>query len=312
MGTLGDRIGRLDTGVLVTPRRARAIEADALARLARSGLAEDDPRLARLGLAGRTVAGGRRSVEVVEIRAADTGVIAPDTDAGPALMYGLKTCHGAEPDSAVLASRLGVGPTVLDVSDGVITEEYFPEATNLRHRRPGPDLAEPLGRAMARVVTALVRPDAGDLLLHKDEQPEHLFVLGDGRDLRLRLIDWGRADRWPMDRLDEWFAAQGYWLHTYLAGDDPAVWRTFAAALDAGVPDPPGRERLGRAYLALVRQQTAALGDPMRRRFALAFLEFSVRCGPLPLDLGWFNRFVADHAHERGDLLAQAFENAIR
>ena len=283
----------------MTPHRARAIEADALARL---GVAEGDAPLGRLDLAGRTVAGGRRSVEVVEIRG--TG--------GQPLMYGLKKAHGAEPASAVLASDLGVGPAVLDVSDGVITEEYLPEATNLRHRRLGPDDGEPLGRAMARIVAALVRPDAGDLVYHKDEQPEHLFVLGRGTDLRVRLIDWGRADRWPIARFDEWFAAQGYWLYTYLARDDPAVWRTFAVALDAAVPDPPGRQRLGKAYLAFVAAQTAGLADPMRRRFAVGFLEFSVRCGPLAPDLGWFNRFVAEHAEARGEVLAQAFENAIR
>ena len=42
---------------------------------------------------------------------------------------------------------------VLDVSDGRITEEYFPEATNLRQRRLGPDDYEPLGAACARLLS---------------------------------------------------------------------------------------------------------------------------------------------------------------
>jgi len=260
VGILAERLNRLEAGVT-------------------------DGRLAGLTIRGRTVAGGRRSVEVVEIARPGAG--------GLPLMYGIKPAHGAEPDSAVLASDLAVGPVVLDVSDGRITEEYFPEATNLRQRRLGPDDYEPLGAACARLLMALVRPEADDLVSHKDEQPEHLFVLGEGRNLRVRLIDWGRADRWPMQRFEEWLARQLYWL---------------AEAM----PEPPGRQRLAAGYLALVEAQTAALDDQMRGRFAMAFLEFSARCGPLPMDLGWFNRFLAETGEARGKELAQAFEHAKR
>jgi len=299
VGILADRLNGLESGVLMAPHRAQAIEADALRRL---GLAEGNEALARLTLVGRTVAGGRRRVEVVEI--ARTG------DAGAPAMYGVKTAHGSEPDSAVLASDVGAGPTVLDVSDGVITETYFPEATNLRQRRFEPGDYDALGRAMARLLVALARPEAGDLICHKDEKPEHLFVLGRGTGLRVRLIDWGRADRWPMDRFDEWFAEQGVWLYTYLSQGQPAVWRPFAAALTDAASGAIGADRLARGYLALVAALTAPLADPMRRRFALGFLEFSVRCGPVPLNLGWFNRFVADAAETRGEGVAQAFEDA--
>jgi len=283
----------------MAPHRARAIEADALARL---GLADGDERVGRVSLAGRTVAGGRRRVEVVELTV-------PGADAAT-VMYGLKTAHGSEPESAVLASDVGAGPTVFDVSEDVITEEYFPEAMNLRHRRFGPDEFEPLGRAMARLLVALVRPEAGDLICHKDEKPEHLFVPGRGSSLRVRLIDWGRADRWPIDRFDEWFADQGTWLYTYLSQDQPAVWQAFAAALAEAADEAGGAQRLARGYLALVEAQTASLADPMRQSFGLGFLEFSVRCGPLPLDLGWFNRFVAEAAETRGRALAEAFAQA--
>jgi len=301
VGILAERLIRLDTGTLMAPHRARAIETDACRRL---GLATGDPDLAGLAVTGRTVAGGRRSVEVVEIARPGAG--------GLPLMYGIKRAHGAEPDSAVLASGLGVGPTVLDVSDGCITEEYFPEATNLRQRRLGPEDYEPLGHACARLLAALVRPEAGDLLVHKDEQPEHLFVLGGGADLRVRLIDWGRADRWPIGRFEEWLAGQLTWLYTYLSQGEPAVWRALVQRLAEAMPDPPGRQRLGQGYLTFVEAQSAALRDAMRRRFALGFLEFSARCGPMPMDLGWFNRFVADHAAGRGEALARAFEHAKR
>jgi len=301
VGILAERLNRLEAGVLMAPHRAEAMEADACRRF---GLDVTDGRLAGLTIRGRTVAGGRRSVEVVEIARPGAG--------GLPLMYGIKPAHGAEPDSAVLASDLAVGPVVLDVSDGRITEEYFPEATNLRQRRLGPDDYEPLGAACARLLMALVRPEADDLVSHKDEQPEHLFVLGEGRNLRVRLIDWGRADRWPMQRFEEWLARQLYWLYTYLSLGEPAVWRTLAAALAEAMPEPPGRQRLAAGYLALVEAQTAALDDRMRGRFAMAFLEFSVRCGPLPMDLGWFNRFLAETGEARGKELAQAFEHAKR
>jgi len=82
--------------------------------------------------------------------------------------------------------------------------------------------------------------------------------------------------------------------------------------LAEAMPDPPSRQRLGQGYLTFVEAQSAALQDAMRRRFALGFLEFSARCGPMPMDLGWFNRFVADHAAGRGEALARAFEHAKR
>ena len=301
MGILAERLSRLETGVLMAPHRADAIEADACRRL---GLDSDDAQLGGLAIRGRMVAGGRRSVEVVEIARPEAG--------GLPLMYGIKPAHGAEPESAVLASGLGAGPAVLDVSDGRITEEYFPEATNLRQRRLGPDDFEPLGAACARLLMALVRPEAGDLVSHKDEQPEHLFILGEGRDLRVRLIDWGRADRWPMQRFEEWLASQLYWLYTYLSLGEPAMWRSLTAALAEAMPEPPGRRRLAAGYLAFVEAQTAALDDRMRGRFAMAFLEFSVRCGPLPMDVGWFNRFLAETGEARGKELARAFEDVKR
>jgi hypothetical protein len=299
VGILAERLARLEAGVLMAPHRADAIEADACRRL---GLDPADGRLAGLALRGRTVAGGRRSVEVVEIDR-------PDTSGRP-LMYGMKTCHGAEPDSARWAAECGAGPAVLDVSDGCITEEYFPEATNLRQRRVGPDDYEPLGTACGRLLVALVRRQAGDLLVHKDEQPEHLFVLGQGADLAVRLIDWGRADRWPLERFEEWLAAQYYWLYTYLSLGEPAVWRALAAHVAETMPDPPGRKRLADGYLAFVEAQTAGLDDPMRSGFATGFLAFSVRCGPLPMDLGWFNAFVQEAGDARGKALARAFEDA--
>jgi hypothetical protein len=283
----------------MAPHRADAIETDACHRL---GLDPADGRLAGLAIRGRTVAGGRRRVEVVEIDRPD--------GAGLPLMYGMKTCHGAEPASARWAAECGAGPAVLDVSDGRITEEYFPEATNLRQRRLGPDDFEPLGAACARLLLALVRPEAGETLVHKDEQPEHLFVLGEGADLAVRLIDWGRADRWPLARFEEWLAAQWYWLYTYLSLGEPAVWRSLTARVAEALPDPPGPQRLADGYLAFVEAQTADLDDPMRGRFGEEFLEFSVRCGPLPMDLAWFNAFVSNGAEARGKALARAFEDA--
>jgi len=301
VGILAERLGRLETGVLMAPHRAAVIEADACRRL---GLDPADGRLADVAIRGRTVAGGRRSVEVVEIDRTD-GADLP-------LMYGMKTRHGAEPESAVLASDLAAGPAVLDVSDGCITEEYFPEATNLRKRRFGPDDYEPLGAACGRLLVALVLPEAGETLVHKDEQPEHLFVLGEGTDLAVRLIDWGRADRWPLERFEEWLAAQWYWLYTYLSLGEPAVWRSLTQYLAEAMPDPPGPRRLAGGYLEFVEAQTQGLDEPMRGRFGVALLEFSVRCGPLPMDLGWFNRFVAEAGEARGKELAQAFEDAKR
>ena len=299
MGRLAERLERLESGILMAPHRAEAIEADALRRL---GWGAGEEGVAALALRGRTVAGGRRRVEVVEIERPEA--------AGHPLMYGMKTCHGSEPESAVLASDRGVGPAVLDVSDGCITEEYFPETTNLRQRRLGPEDFEPLGAACARLLVALVRPAAGEVLVHKDAQPAHLFVLGEGAALAVRLIDWGRADRWPLARFEEWLGGQLTWLYTYLSLGEPAVWRSLAQRLGEAMPDPPGPRRLAGGYLAFVESQTAGLADPTRERFGTAWLEFSVRCGPLPMAPEWFNAFVRKGVELRGEGLARAFEES--
>jgi len=297
MGTLAERLVRSKRAILVNRRRARAIERDVCRRL---GLKETSQRLAALDVAFSTIEGGRRRVDVVEIREAG--------DEDPPLAYGIKAPHGSEPWGAEAASDLGIGPAVLDVSDdGVIVEEFFPDRLNIRHRHPLPEEHEPYAKALSRLFLAMMRPAEGDLLCHGDERPEHVSILGGGKEIAVKLIDWGRADRCPLERFPEWGRDQFYWFRAHLSFGRPGIWTAFTASLAAGWPDPPGRAALADAYMGFVAYETLDVDDPARDGWAARFLEFSVACGRLSLDLGWFNTFVQASRDLDGDELVQAY-----
>ena len=123
MGALADRISRERRAVHLDGRRALIIEEDVCRRL---GVAPDDRWLSKLRADYGAIAGGRRTVEVIEIRRAG--------ESSPFAIYGIKPPHGAEPESAARASKLRVGPRVLDVgASGIIVEEYFHHDLNVRH-----------------------------------------------------------------------------------------------------------------------------------------------------------------------------------
>jgi hypothetical protein len=298
MALLAERICRLERAALVNMRRASAVEADVCRRL---GIDADGAALERLEVSASRIAGGRRTVEVVEIRR-------PEAD-GPVAMYGIKTPHGSEPWSAQRASALGLGPQVLDVSDdGVVLEEFLPARLNVRQRRVDPAEHEPFARCLAGLTRRLIALAEGEMLLHRDERPQHIFLLGQGGGIEVRLIDWGRADAWPPGRFPQWARHQFHWLYDRLSFHEPSIWRTFVSCLAAELPEPLGRPALAQGYLGFVADRTWSLGDALRRRFAVEFLEFSARCGRLELELGWFNDFIAAQADRRGEELAEAYE----
>jgi len=297
MGTLAERLCRSKRATLVNRRRALAIERDVCRRL---GIKETSQRLARLQVAFSTIEGGRRQVNVVEVREPAGG--------DPPLAYGIKTPHGSEPWGAEVASEVGIGPAVLDVSqDGVIVEEFFPDRLNIRYRRPGPKEYGPCARALSRLFLAMIRTAEGELLCHGDERPEHLFILGRGKAIQVKLIDWGRADTWPLERFPEWGKDQFYWFYEHLSFRQPGIWKGFAASLTEGCPDPPGRAALSDAYMGFVAYQTLEVADAGQERLAARFLQFSIECGRLDLDLGWFNAFVEECRDLGGGELVQAY-----
>lgn len=297
MGLLAQAIGGSERAVSLDSRRAAVIEEDVCRRL---GIEQDDEHLGRLQVDISTLAGGRRSIEVVEIR--EPGA------KRPLAMYGTKEPHGSEPWSAETASALGLGPAVLDVSeDGVILEEYFPEHLNIRHRRPTPGEFRPYARHLSRFFVALIRVAEGELICHKDPRPEHIFIIGDGEEIQVRLIDWGRASVWPFDRFPEWGRVQFFWFYEYLSFCEPAIWRTFADFLAEDFPKKPGHRALADAYGEFVRDQARSVGRALRRTLGTRFLEFIVRCGRLELNAGWLNEFVENHKGLRGEELARAY-----
>jgi len=302
VGLLAEAIRRSKRAVSVDERRAAVIEQDVCRRL---GIKEDDTRLGQLQVGIRSVAGGRRLVEVVEIR--EPGA------KGPLAIYGAKTRHGSEPWSAERASDLGLGPAVLDVSpDGVILEEFFPEHLNIRHRRPASSEFRHYGRHLSGFFVAFIRVAEEELLCHKDPRPEHIFIIGEGEEIEVRLIDWGRARVWPFDRFSEWGRLQLFWFYEYLSFSEPEIWRTFADSLARGFPEELGRGALAGAYGGFVRDQTSDLGHALRRGPGTRFLEFVVGCGRLELNAGWLNEFVEKHKGLSGEELARAYTEAAK
>lgn len=298
MGLLAQAISASKRAASVDSRRAAAIEEDVCRRL---GIEHDDERLGRLQVAISRVAGGRRSVEVVEIREPEAK--------RPLAMYGTKKAHGSEPWSAEKASALGLGPAVLDVSeDGLVLEEFFPEHANIRHRRPTSEEFGHYSRHLSSFFVAFIRVAEGELICHKDPRPEHIFIVGEGEGIQVKLIDWGRASVWPFDRFPEWARLQFFWFYQYLSFHEPAIWRAFADSLVEGFPEKPGRDALAAAYGEFVSDQTGPLGRSVRRRVGTRFLEFIVRCGRLALNAAWLNEFVEKHEGLSGEELARAYD----
>ena len=194
-----------------------------------------------------------------------------------------------------------------------ILEEYFPGHLNIRHRRPTPDEFGPYAGHLSRFFVAFVRVADGELICHKDPRPEHIFIVGDGEEIEVKLIDWGRASVWSFERFPEWGRVQFFWFYQYLSFYEPAIWRRFADALAGEFPKEPGRGALADAYGEFVREQAGSAGRAIRRTLGTRFLEFIVQCGRLELNAGWVNEFVESHAGLRGEALARAyaeFENA--
>jgi hypothetical protein len=303
MGSLAQAIRSSRRAVSLDSQRAAVIEQDVCRRL---GIEQDDERLGRLQVSVSTIAGGRRPVEVVEIR--EPGA------ATPLAMYGAKRPHGSEPWSAEMASDLGLGPAVLSTSeDGIIVEEFFPQQQNIRHRRLTSDQFRHYGRHLSSLFIAFIRVADEGLICHNDPRPEHIFIIGEGEELQVKLIDWGRAGVWPFDRFPEWGRLQFAWFYEYLSFSEPTIWRTFAESLVQDFPNRPGRDALAQAYGEFVGKQTSALGRPLRGSLGTRFLELIVRCGRLDLNAGWLNEFVEKHGGLSGEELAQAYvalENA--
>lgn len=297
MGLLAQAIGGSERAVSLDSRRAGVVEKDVCRRL---GIGQDDEHLGRLQVDISTLAGGRRSIEVVEIR--EPGA------KRPLAMYGTKEPHGSEPWSARKASELGLGPVVLDVSeDGVILEEYFPEHLNIRHRRPTSSEFHHYGRHLSRFFVGFIRVAERELICHKDPRPEHIFIIGEGEEIRVKLVDWGRASVWPFDRFPEWGRVQFFWFYEYLSFQEPAIWRTFAELLIKDFPKKPGHRALAEAYGEFVKDQTMSLGRALRRTLGTRFLEFIVQSGRLELNAGWLNEFIEKHKGLRGEELARAY-----
>ena len=297
MGLLAQAIYGSRRAVSADERRASIIERNVCRRL---GTSEDSERLGQLEVSISTIAGGRRSIEVVAVRE-------PGAER-PLAMYGVKAPHGSEPSSAEKAAALGIGPAVFDVSeDGVVLEEFFPERLNVRHRELRPDEHGHYGRQLSRFFVAFIRVAEGELLCHKDPRPEHIFIVGQGEEIQVRLIDWGRATTWPLERFHEWAARQFSWLYEYASFYEPAIWKAFADGLVEDIPETPGHQALSEAYAEFVQAQAARSDRTLRRSLGTRFLEFIVACGKLDLNGARLNEFVEKHKSRSGEELARAY-----
>lgn len=291
LGALADRISRETRAVHVDGRRALIIEEDVSRRL---GVAPDDPWLSRLRADYGAIAGGRRTVEIVEIRRAG--------EPAPFAIYGIKPSHGSEPESAERASDLGVGPRVLDVSgSAIITEEYYHRDLNVRNRKIVVEEQTRFGEYLSEFCLRFLCADEGEIFLHRDEREDHIFILGEGDDIEIRLIDWGHASTWPIGRMGEWIEDQLRWLYLELSFYRPAIWKPFIRALVERFPRENGSDSLADAYRAFARREASIRMNGWGGAPAIRFLEFSVGCGPLPMDLPCLNAFAEKARGLRGE-----------
>lgn len=295
MGALADRISRERRAVHLDGRRALIIEQDVSRRL---GVAPDDPWLSKLRADYGAIAGGRRTVEVIEIRRAG--------ERAPFAIYGIKPPHGSEPESAERASELGVGPRVLDVAgSGIIVEEYYHHDLNVRERKLAPEEHEPFGRHLSQFCLRFLCSGENEIFLHRDEREDHIFILGQGEEIEIRLIDWGHASTWSIGRLVEWLEEQLRWFYLELSFYQPAIWRPFVDSLAERFPRENGTDVLASAYLAFARREAKARMNGWGGTPAVRFLEFCVDCGRLPLDVPRVNEFVENARGLRGEDLVR-------
>lgn len=301
MGIIFEKLNNRGLSFL-SRRRISAIEKDYCGK-ARVG--HEEALLQKLVIETSTISGGRRSVDIV-------GISCPGL---PELTYGIKETHRfSEADVSRAASRLGVGPQVIDVDEisrgrSVILEEFFPIETNTRNRPVLPSEAEDFGQHLSAFFLAFI--DEGFLLAHGDERPEHIYIVGEGKEAHVRLIDWGRGSFWPKDRFPKWAQNQFRWLYHQLAYDNPAIWGSFLNNVkersEVKKIDP---QALTQAYMAFVNDELAALTQSalsMSRPLAVRFLEFSLACGETALVSDPFRTFLRSNAGTRGEGLAGKF-----
>ena len=160
-----------------------------------------------------------------------------------------------------------------------------------------------------------ILPEEGRLIHHNDERPEHIFIIGEGADVEVRLIDWGRGGLWQIKRFEDWAEKQIYWFYNLLLfGEGPLVWRDFVNDLVKQLESDPDMqqhslaERLGIAYVQFFKYRTIALRHiNMFDLFPIRFLEFHHGVSPLNLDIGPFQGFLDQTQGLQGKDLAHQF-----
>ena len=308
MGILAERSVGADR-YLLNQRRAKHIEGDVCRRL---GVGANDRKLARLAIDFSSVGGrARLSIEMVEIAF-------PGKD--PLVRYGIKAAHHiSEAWISQLASQQGIGPLVLDVEkiDGgckgkeVILEEYLPHECNLGNRTPGAGEYRYFARHMSSFFLSFMCLEEGRLIKHGDERPEHIFILGKGKNIQVKMIDWGRGSTYPLGEIEQWGEQQFDWFYNYLSRSEPKIWRSFSAFLLRDlVKMKVNPKSVSQAYMNFVGSRTRPFTEhfmSMQIMFAKKFLDFCAECGKLDLNSVEFNRFLKTNRSLRGDDLAQAY-----
>jgi len=266
-------------------------------------------------------------IEVNDIagRARDTLelIIISEKKNPPLARYVIKTAHHiSEPSTVKLASKHEVGPMVFDVEGkgrkAIILEEGLPDECNIDSRALRKNEIEPYGKYLANFFLAFVSPKDNSLLWHGDLRPEHIFMIGKGSNIGIRLIDWGRGGPWPLKRIGDWTEEQLDSFYHQLSFQNPVIWKLFINSLNKRVRSESSFKKLGldrhltEAYLKLIRSEISPLIDHyhrMNKFLAVKFLELMVKARPLNLDLGVWNDFFAANTKLKGDALAEACED---
>lgn len=304
---------RLVQTLEISPRRARIIENNLKPLLPGKSV---QSTLNTLNIDKHLIEGGRRSGWVVAVE-----------DKGATIkQYFIKDTHHPtlgkyEAAISQLASRLEIGPEVLDVeSKGkqiTILEEFFPHSLNIRGRTLKQNEIKPLGFAMTKLFVGLANLSGNTLIKHNDERPEHLFILGEGNNLTIRLIDWGRSQQVPFELklFEDWARHQLGWLYSLLSSKYPLAWQVFinsiASQLYEQIPETRTKalmHSISNAYAGFILDRTQPLIDRSMYKFlGEKFLTFSTEVGSLPLSIPGWNKFINSNKNLEGDELASAY-----
>ena len=309
MGILAQRLCQI---LYINSRRAKIIEQDVSHRLAtRRRKAVNENPLHRLKIEVFTISS--RARDYIE------SILISDQENSPIARYIVKTAqHISEPKAVQLASKQGVGPRVFDVEGkgrkAIILEEGLPDERCIVTRPIKKNEINHYGNYLSTFFLAFISLEKNSLLYHNDFRPEHVYILGRGKNIGIKLIDWGRGrNLWPLNEIENWCSELLDSFHLSFSLKNPTIWKLFINSLVGQIKNNSSLmklnliQHLSNAHMELIKSQIlpiTSIHQQSHKPFAIRFLEFIIKSRPLNLNLGVWDKFFEANARLKGEALA--------